>query len=114
MGRLNRKKIQRLTAIIIRFRIDKVTNKIYLQSSDPCVQCNKLLYHAGIRKIFVPDSKTNTLIAKKVEDPEKKKIPFNFSVAKYMKETPTFLNSMYRGNKKKQKKCLKRMGFRGI
>jgi deoxycytidylate deaminase len=112
LGRLNRKKVNRMTAIIVRFRIDKETGKTFLLPSDPCVQCNKMLYHAGIRKIIVPNEMTNTLITKKIVDPNKTKCPINFVVSRLMKETPTFLNPMYRKNIREQKKQIKNMGFR--
>jgi deoxycytidylate deaminase len=112
LGRLGRKKTKRMVAIIVRFRVEPETNKIHLLPSDPCVQCNKLLYYSGIRKIIVPNEMTNTLITKKITDPDKTPCPVNFVVQRLMKEKPTFLNPMYRKNKREQKRQIKNMGFR--
>lgn len=113
LGRLNRKKTNRMTAVIVRFRIDKHTKEIYLLSSDPCIQCNKLLYHAGIRKIMVPNE-VGLLVSKKIDDPDNHICPINFVVKKIMNNNPTFLNSMYRHNTRYQKQLIKNMGFRSV
>jgi deoxycytidylate deaminase len=112
LGKMKKKKVNRMIAVIVRFRIDETTGQIYLLPSDPCIQCNKLLYYSGIRKIIVPNEMTNTLITKKITDPENTICPINFVVQKLMRDKPTFLNPMYRKNKREQKRIVKNMGFR--
>ena len=111
LARLNRKKIQRMVALIVRFRIDKKTGEIHLLSSAPCIQCTRLLYYAGIRKIIVPKNNENILEMRKLNSPDEIECPISFAIQKYKRESPTFLNSMYGSNSKRQQRRLYKMGF---